>query len=63
VLLLPLIAAERPDAYAGAARRWLTRWLQEAEPGLEDVADAAALLAEMPVYGDALANLRSVARL
>ena len=44
--MLPL-AATRPD-YDAWARRWLARWLTEREPTIDQAAEAAAALADLP---------------
>jgi hypothetical protein len=44
--MLPL-AATRPD-YDAWALRWLARWLSECEPTIDQAAEAAATLADLP---------------
>jgi hypothetical protein len=43
---LTLLAAEKdPDRYEEMARRWLVRWMEEAEPGLSEIVVRIAELA------------------
>ena len=48
---LPLIAAQRPDAFDPWALRWLERWCGErrGRASIEDAGELAAALAEVPV--------------
>ena len=47
--LLPLIAAQQPDAYDAWALRWLSRWIGECRwPTIGKAAELAACLAELP---------------
>ncbi|HWX73786.1 MAG TPA: hypothetical protein VNZ05_00670 [Solirubrobacteraceae bacterium] len=47
--LLPLIAAQQPDAYDAWALRWLMRWIGEFRwPTIERAAELAACLADLP---------------
>jgi hypothetical protein len=41
------LAATRPD-YDRWACRWLARWLSERDPSIEQVAEVAATLADLP---------------
>jgi hypothetical protein len=53
--MLPL-AATRPD-YDRWACRWLSRWLSERNPSIEQAADAAAMLADLPSEPDRFESL------
>jgi hypothetical protein len=57
--LLALVAARRPDEYEPWACRWLARWLTET-PGatIDQAADIAGALAELPAEPQALAAIR-----
>jgi hypothetical protein len=47
--LLPLVVAHDVDSYDGWACRWLVRWLSETRaPTIEDAAELAGALADMP---------------
>jgi hypothetical protein len=61
---LPLVAIQQTDEYDAWARRWLSRWLTESNgPRIDDAAEVAALLADLPSDADALDALaRAVAR-
>jgi hypothetical protein len=58
--LLPLIAAQQPDAYDAWALRWLARWIGECRrPTIEKAAELAACLARLPNEpGRALERIR-----
>jgi hypothetical protein len=44
---LVLLAAQQPERYTRAARRWLCRFVEERQPVLAEVALAASALAEL----------------
>ncbi len=56
---LPLIARESRREFDAWALRWLVRWIDERAPTIEQTADVAGLLAELPVEPDALAGVRA----
>jgi len=58
---LPLIAAQRPDAFDEWALRWLERWCGElrGRASIDDAADLVGGLAEIPV--DPERALRTIA--
>jgi hypothetical protein len=58
--LVALRDAERRDVYAG---RWLTRWLEEKKPTIEEVPLVAVALAALggPAHDVALDTLRALA--
>jgi hypothetical protein len=59
LVLLPLIAAEQPEAYDGWALRWLGRWIAETPDASIDAAvDVAAALAMLPVEPEAMEAVR-----
>jgi hypothetical protein len=51
---LPLIAAQRPDAFDVWALRWLERWCGElrSSASIDDAVELASALAEIPVDPD-----------
>jgi len=60
---LPLIAAERPQAFDAWALRWLTRWCAEGagRASVDDAVEVAQGLAEIPVDAEhALMLIRAV---
>jgi hypothetical protein len=58
---LPLIARESPREYDAWALRWLVRWISEAGARtIEQTAEVAALLADLPSDPDAIGALRAV---
>ncbi len=57
---LPLVAAQRPDAFDLWALRWLERWCEQLQDraSIDDAVEVAEALAEIPVDpGGALAKL------
>jgi hypothetical protein len=57
---LPLIARESPREYDAWALRWLTRWINEAgAPTMEQAAEVAASLAELPTEPRSLEEIRA----
>lgn len=53
--MLPLVAAQRADAYDSWACRWLVRWLTETQHATIDQAvDVAVGLAALPVEPEAI---------
>lgn len=57
---LPLVAAAGED-YDAWARRWLVRWLGEArQPSIEQAAELAATLADLPAEPKALDEIRGM---
>lgn len=60
---LPLVAAQRPNAYDNWACRWLARWLTETDGATIDHAvDIAAGLAALPVEPEAINAVLQFAR-
>ena len=60
---LPLIARESPREYDAWALRWLARWMGEAGANtIEQTAEVAALLADLPKDPDTIDALRAVVR-
>jgi hypothetical protein len=60
---LPLIARESPREYDAWALRWLARWMNEAGARtIEQTAEVAALLADLPEDPKAIGALRAVVR-
>jgi hypothetical protein len=60
---LPLIARESPREYDAWALRWLARWMGEAGAHtIEQTAEVAALLADLPQDPDTIGALRAVIR-
>jgi hypothetical protein len=58
---LPLVAAERPDAYDDWSLRWLARWIAEARgKTIDDAVDVATALAALPVDPDAFFGIERV---
>jgi hypothetical protein len=49
--------AAATDDFEAWARRWLARWLTEAQPTMDQAADVAAALAELPAEPQALDGL------
>jgi hypothetical protein len=63
VEFLPVVIAQRPDEYDAWARRWLERWITTPEATINNTADIAAALAELPVEPVvALQTLREACR-
>jgi len=57
---LPLIARESPREYDAWALRWLTRWISETgAPTIEQAAEVAASLAELPTEPSSLEEVRA----
>lgn len=57
---LPLIARDSPREYDAWALRWLTRWINEAgAPTIEQAAEVAASLAELPAEPSSLDEVRA----
>ena len=57
---LPLIARESPREYDAWALRWLMRWIDESgAPTIEQAAEVAASLAELPAEPSSLAEVRA----
>jgi hypothetical protein len=51
---LPLVAAQRPEHFDAWALRWLLRWVSEAPaPTIEEAAEVAAALADLPLEPNA----------
>ncbi|MDQ6811535.1 MAG: hypothetical protein M3Z95_06525 [Actinomycetota bacterium] len=63
--LLSLVAIQRSDAYDGWALRWLGRWISESrQPTIEQAAEVAGSLADLPCEPDAaLEVIRRTCRL
>jgi hypothetical protein len=61
--LVALAAIREPDAYDAWACRWLARWLSEA-PGatIDNAADVAAALADLPAEPTTLDSIRQAGR-
>ncbi len=60
---LPLIAAQRPREFDAWALRWLARWLAETPAaGIEQAAELAGLLADLPAEPGVLEAIRASAR-
>jgi hypothetical protein len=59
---LPLVAIQNAEAYDDWAMRWLGRWIRET-PGatIEQAAELAGTLADLPTEPTALAALRDLA--
>jgi hypothetical protein len=51
---LPLIARESPSEYDAWALRWLARWLTETAATIDQAAEVAASLADLPAEPSAL---------
>jgi len=63
LVLLPVVATRRPEAYDTWALRWLGRWIAEAPGATIDAAvDVAASLAMLPVEPEAVDAIRRVGR-
>lgn len=60
--MLPLVLRERRGEYARWATHWLLQWLSERERTLDEVADVAGALAEMPDEPDAYEALQAAVR-
>jgi hypothetical protein len=60
---LPLVAVEQPEHYDAYALRWLGRWISET-PGatIEQAADVAASLADLPAEPSSLEAIRQITR-
>jgi hypothetical protein len=60
---LPLVVVQQLDSYDGWACRWLVRWLLE-NPGatIDQAAEIAGALAELPAEPSALETLRGSVR-
>lgn len=62
---LPLLAEQRPQAFDAWALRWLQRWCEaeRARASVDDAAELAAALAEVPVDPErGMARLRAARR-
>jgi hypothetical protein len=60
---LPLIARESSREYDAWALRWLARWMSEAGAHtIEQTAEVAALLADLPKDPEAIGTLQTVIR-
>jgi len=60
---LPLIAKESPREYDLWAKRWLARWLTESPAGtIDQAAEVAGALAELPAEPSALEAIRDAIR-
>jgi hypothetical protein len=58
---LPLIAAQRPHDYDAWALRWLARWIEETDGAtIEQAAEVAGMLADVPAEPRALESLRAM---
>jgi hypothetical protein len=60
--MLPLVLRQRPDEYSRWAMRWLLQWLGERERTIDQIADVASALAELPDEPDAYEVLRTAVR-
>lgn len=60
--MLPLVLKERPQEYSRWAMHWLLQWLGERERTVEQAADVAGALAELPDEPDAYEVLRVAVR-
>jgi hypothetical protein len=56
--MLPLVLRDRPADYGRWAVRWLLQWLTERERPIDQAADVATALAELPEDPDAFEALR-----
>ena len=54
---LPLIARESPSEYEAWALRWLARWATETAGTVEQAAEVAATLADLPTEPEAAGAL------
>jgi hypothetical protein len=60
---LPLIAKESPREYDAWALRWLARWMSESGARtIEQAAEVAALLADLPQDPETIGQLRGAVR-
>ncbi len=57
--MLPLVLRDRPAEYGRWAVRWLLQWLTERERSIDQAADVATALAELPEEPDAFEALRA----
>jgi hypothetical protein len=55
---LPLIARESPSEFDAWALRWLARWASESAGSIEQAAEVAAALADLPSEPTAFERLR-----
>lgn len=60
--MLPLVLQERPQEYSRWAMHWLLQWLGEHERTVDQAADVAGALAELPDEPDAYEVLRVAVR-
>ena len=60
---LPLIAKESPREFDAWSVRWLVRWLAETPATIEQAAEVAAALADLPSEPHSLERIRAVATL
>lgn len=49
---LPLIAEDQPDSYDTWALKWVSRWVQEIDGDIDDLAEVTSALAELPVNAE-----------
>jgi hypothetical protein len=55
---LPIVAMQQTDAHDAWAKRWLIRWLSESErPSIDQAAELAATLADLPAEPQAMEGL------
>jgi hypothetical protein len=59
---LPLLARESPREFDASAMRWLVRWVSETPATIEEAAEVAAQLADLPGEPKALDTIRRAAR-
>jgi hypothetical protein len=59
---LPLIARESPREFDAWALRWLARWASETPATINDAAEIAAQLADLPAEPSALEAIRQASR-
>jgi hypothetical protein len=55
---LPLIAKESPREFDAWSLRWLSRWLAETPATIEQAAEVAAALADLPSEPQSLESIR-----
>lgn len=54
---LPLVAEQRPDEFDAWACKWFCRWLAEKRATIDEAAEVAASLADIPTEPEAAASL------
>jgi hypothetical protein len=59
---LPLVAVQQTAEYDAWARRWLIRWLGERPTTIEQAAEVAATLADLPAEPMAVEAIRQMTR-